>query len=200
MPRGVPGDLDGSVPPLGDRAEFAVRVARQKRALVLTQYWLHWVAHRVGPLYPVNQEQAFDCRDRLFDLAVAAVARGPRTCIDAVAFTADLTTSCRAHTLDPLPDYVHGPDARAVGIRLIAHPHPNGCVGVEAGDLDELHTVLGIVARYGGTVRLTTTDPGLPRMAPIAESVYVVHFDLRAELVEDDRAREITALDRLVDN
>ncbi|MGW1997861.1 hypothetical protein [Embleya sp. NPDC001921] len=90
------------------------------------------------------------------------------------------------------------PDARAVG-RLIARPHPDGGVGVEAGDLDELLTVLGIVARYGGTVRLTTTDPGLPRMAPIAESVYVVHFDLRAELVEHDRAREITALDRLVD-
>jgi hypothetical protein len=56
-------------------------------------------------------------------------------------------------------------------------------------------------ARYGGTVRLTTTDPSLPgEVPPIAESVYVVHFDLRAELVEDDRAREITALDRLVDN
>ncbi|MEU0939027.1 hypothetical protein [Embleya sp. NPDC005971] len=46
---------------------------------------------------------------------------------------------------------------------------------------------------------MSTTDPVLPAMAPVAGSVYVVHFDLRAELVEDDRAREITALDRLVD-
>ncbi|MEU0939028.1 hypothetical protein [Embleya sp. NPDC005971] len=87
------------------------------------------MAHRVGPLFPANQEQAFDCRDRLFDLAVAADARGPRTRIDAVAFTADLTTRCRTHTLDPLPGYVHGPDARAVGISLIAHPHPDGVSG-----------------------------------------------------------------------
>ncbi|MFI1586115.1 hypothetical protein [Embleya sp. NPDC020630] len=54
------------------------------------------------------------------------------------------------------------------------------------------------MARYGGTVRLTTTDPDLPGMPPIAESVYVVRVDLRAEPVEDDRAREITALDLLV--
>ncbi|MFI1586116.1 hypothetical protein [Embleya sp. NPDC020630] len=63
----------------------------------------------------MNQEQAFDCRDRLFDLAVASVVRGPRTRIDAVAFTADLTTRCHVHTPDPLPDYVHGSDARVVG-------------------------------------------------------------------------------------
>ncbi|MYV97430.1 hypothetical protein GT354_03875 [Streptomyces sp. SID3343] len=76
--------------------------------------------------------------------------------------------NCPTHTLDPLPEYVHGTDAHTVGVRTLAHPHHDASVGVRTG-------TLGAVARYGGTMRLTTTDAGGPDDAPpLADPVYVV--------------------------
>lgn len=169
-------------------------------AEVLATQWVHWSGHRVGPLYPVCERQAFACQVRLFDLTVAAVQRGPRTSIDAVAFTEDVTVPCPSHELAPVPGYVHGADAHAAGVRAVAHPHHDGRMGVETNNIEQLFAVLGTVAQFGGTLHLTTTDPAAPEDAPpIADTLYVVHRDLRPELVEDDRAREITALNRLAE-
>lgn len=160
--------------------------------------YLHRESHRVGPLWTTIDAQAAATRDRLFEIIASYGATGTRTDVNVAVAVYDTAFPCPTHPLDPLPFYVTDPDERVVGLHAVAHAHHDGSAGLEEGDSKQLRAVLTCVALYGGGVHLATVPLDGSTVPVAEETLYRVHYDWRAERVEDPEQRQIRQLNTML--
>jgi hypothetical protein len=166
----------------------------------LIAMYLHRESHRVGPLWTTIDAQAAATRNRLFQIVATYGAAGTRTDVNVAVAVCDTAVPCPVHSFDPLPSYVDANDERVVGLHAVAHAHQDGSVGLEKGGSERLRAVLTCVALYGGSVHLATFPPDEADVPLAEETLYRVHFDWRAERVEDAEDRQIRHLNWLIEN
>jgi hypothetical protein len=164
----------------------------------LIESYLHRESHRVGPLWTTVDAQAAATRDRLLQIVATYGAAGTRTDVNVTVAAYPTAFPCPMHPLDPLPSYVTDPDGPVVGLHAVAHAHQDGSAGLEKGDSKRLRAVLTCVALYGGSVHLATVPLDGSTVPVAEEALYRVHYDWRAERVEDPEQRHIRQLNAML--
>jgi hypothetical protein len=164
----------------------------------LIEAYLHRESHRVGPLWTTIDAQAAATRDRLLQIIATHGAAGTRTDVNVAVAVYDTAFPCPTHPVELLPAHVTDPDGRTVGLHAVAHAHQDGSAGLVEGSREQLRAVLTCVALYGGSVHLATVPLDESAVPVAEEALYRVHYDWRAERVEDPEQRQIRQLNAML--